>query len=63
MDMSMFSTLSGLSSATGANNVQKMPYLTGALTEKTDTANGNLFSAILGTAIDNVKATNSYLSD
>ena len=59
----MFSTLSGLSNATGANNVQKMPYLTGALTEKTDTADGNMFSAILGTAIDNIKATNGYLSD
>lgn len=63
MDMSMFSTLSGLSSTTGANSVQKMPYLTGALTEKTDTVDGNMFSSILGTAIDNIKATNSYLSD
>ncbi len=63
MDMSMFSTLSGLSGTSGANHVQKMPYLTGALTEKTDTADGNMFSAILGTAIDNIKATNSYLSD
>ena len=63
MDISMLSTLSGLSNSSGANSVQKMPYLTGALTEKTGTADGNMFSKILGTAIDNIKTTNSYLSD
>ena len=37
--------------------------LTGSLIPKDDTVDGNLFGSFLNTAIDNIKTTNSYLSD
>lgn len=37
--------------------------LTGSLIPKDDTVDGNLFDSFLNTAIDNIKTTNSYLSD
>lgn len=59
MDLSAISTLNGLSDIT-----QVSPSLLGSLTaEKTDQAEGNLFEAFLNTAMDNLKTTNSYLSD
>lgn len=63
MEISALSSLSGLSGTSGSNAVSNLSSLTGSLGEKTDKANGNMFSAILGTAVDNIKATNSYLSD
>lgn len=63
MDLSAISALSGLSSTSGINSVNSLSSLTGSLTEKKDSVNGNMFDSILNTAIDNIKATNSYLSD
>ena len=63
MEISALSSLSGLSGTSGSNAVSNLSSLTGSLGEKTDKANGNMFSAILGTAVDNIKATNSILSD
>ena len=63
MDISALSSLSGLSGTSGSNVVNNLSSLSGVLAEKPDKAQGNLFSAFLGTAIDNIKATNSYLSD
>ncbi len=37
--------------------------LTGTLAVKRDQAEGTLFDSFLNTAIDNIKTTNSYLSD
>ncbi|MCH5341716.1 MAG: flagellar hook-basal body complex protein FliE [Acetatifactor sp.] len=37
--------------------------LTGSLIPKDNTVDGNLFDSFLNTAIDNIKTTNSYLSD
>lgn len=37
--------------------------LTGILAEKEQKTDGTLFDAFLNTAIDNIKTTNSYLSD
>ena len=60
MDLSAITALNGLGSVSVVKDISS---LTGVLAEKTDKADGNMFSAILNTAIDNIKATNSYLSD
>ena len=59
MDYTAISALSGLNQTSGIAQTS----LTGMLTEKTDTADGTLFDSILSSAIDNIKTTNSYLSD
>lgn len=62
MDLSAINSLSALH-LNGVNGVDKTG-LTGALTgEKTKTTDGTMFDAFLNTAIDNIKTTNSYLSD
>lgn len=63
MNLSAITALSGLSGTSGSNYVERMSSLTGSLAEKTGTADGNVFDAVLNTAIDNIKTTNSYLSD
>lgn len=66
MDMSAISSLSGLSSLSGTNSVNELSTLTGSLTKvKSDygKADGTMFGSILNSAIDNIKTTNSYLSD
>lgn len=60
MDISAISAQVGLS---GLNSADKVSSLTGTLTEKSDKAEGTLFDAFLNTALDNIKTTNSYLSD
>lgn len=60
MDLAAITSLSGLSGTSGTNNVNT---LTGSLGEKTKKTDGTMFDAFLNTAIDNIKATNSYLSD
>lgn len=60
MDISAISTQVGLS---GPSSVDKVSSLTGTLTEKSDKAEGTLFDAFLNSALDNIKTTNSYLSD
>lgn len=62
MDLAAISSLSGLSRTTGANNV-RVNTLTGSLTDGTKKTDGTMFDAFLNTAIDNIKTTNSYLSD
>lgn len=63
------SGVNNLSGVTGANSlsnlgsISTLSSLTGSLTEKTGEANGTMFDALLNTAIENIKTTNSYLSD
>lgn len=57
MDISAIKGLSGLDS------ISSLDSLTGTLTEKNEKTDGTLFDAFLNTAIDNIKTTNSYLSD
>ena len=51
------SELSSLNAVTGTDSVS------GNLTASENRADGTLFDSILNTAIDNLKTTNSYLSD
>lgn len=60
MDISAISAQVGLG---GLNGADKVSSLTGTLTEKQDKAEGTLFESFLNTALDNIKTTNSYLSD
>jgi len=60
MDISAINAHMGL---TGLNGVDGTSSLTGVLTGKKDKAEGTLFDSFLNTAIDNIKTTNSYLSD
>lgn len=57
------SSITGISGVSGLSAAEKASSLTGILTEKQNTADGTLFDAFLNTAIDNIKTTNSYLSD
>lgn len=62
MDLSAISGLSALS----VNGQVSTTGLTGMLTgqtKKTEETDGTLFDSLLNTAIDNIKTTNSYLSD
>ena len=59
MDLSAISALNGVSASTKLEGIS----LTGNLTEETEKANGTLFESFLNSAIDNIKTTNSYLSD
>ncbi len=63
MDLSAITHLSSLSALSGMNSTDEISTLTGSLGEKTKSADGTMFDAILNTAIDNIKTTNSYLSD
>lgn len=60
MDYSAITALNGLG---GTSRVEQLTSLTGTLTEKADKTEGNLFGTLLNSAIDNIKTTNSYLSD
>lgn len=60
MDLSAISALNGIGEAAGINGTSS---LTGMLTEKSGKAEGTMFDAFLNTAIENIKTTNSYLSD
>jgi len=67
MDLSAISSLSALSGTSGMNSVNELSTLTGSFTKVNsndkDSVDGNLFDSILNSAIDNIKTTNSYLSD
>lgn len=63
MDLSAITSLSGLSTTSGLNTVNGVTSLTGVLGEKKDSVDGDMFSTILNSAIDNIRTTNSYLSD
>ena len=57
MDISMIRSINGV------QGVNSLDSLTGTLLEKKDKTEGTLFDSFLNTAIDNLKTTNSYLSD
>ena len=65
MDLSAISGLTGVGAlnAVGAGSEVSAASLTGMLTEKNEKADGTLFSAIFNSALDNIKTTNSHLSD
>lgn len=54
------SAITGLQKVDGVSSVGSF---TGILADKDKKADGTLFDAFLNTAIDNIKTTNSYLSD
>ena len=56
------SAITGLMGVADLNSLE-VASLTGSLTEKEDVAEGTLFDAFLNSAINNIKTTNSYLSD
>lgn len=47
----------------GIDGIQKTDILNTTLADKPKQTEGTMFDAILNTAIDNIKTTNSYLSD
>lgn len=68
MDISSLTALSGLGSVNGIGLNQQVKIdptstLTGALYGEKEVTKGNMFQSFLNTAIDNIKTTNSYLSD
>ena len=56
------SAITSLMAVTRPSSLEEVS-LTGSLIPKGDTVDGNLFDSFLNTAIDNIKTTNSYLSD
>ena len=60
MDLSAITGISGLKGVGGTSSVSS---LTGALFDKQKKTGGTMFESFLNTAIDNIKTTNSYLSD
>lgn len=56
------SAITSLMAVTRPSNLEELS-LTGSLIPKDETVDGNLFDSFLNTAIDNIKTTNSYLSD
>jgi len=60
MDLTSINALTGLG---GTSQITQTSSITGALTGKTDEAEGTLFDTFLSTAIDNIQTTNSYLSN
>lgn len=63
MDLSAIAALNGLGGASALRSVDLYSNFTEKLSEKNDSVDGNMFGAMLNTAIDNIKTTNSYLSD
>lgn len=59
MELAAITALPGIKNLTAAG----ADSLTGMLSPKDKQAEGTLFDAFLHTAIDNIKTTNSYLSD
>lgn len=59
MDLAAITSLSGLSRTSGVNYSESLTNLP----EKSGKTDGTMFDAFLNTAIDNIKTTNSYLSD
>ncbi len=57
MDLSAISALNGL------GHLDPLQSYTGVLAEKPEKTDGTLFESFLNTAMDNLKTTNSYLSD
>lgn len=55
--------ISALSRISSINNVENVNSITGSLFPETEKAEGTVFESFLNSAIDNIKTTNSYLSD
>lgn len=60
MDLSAINSISGLTGLKGTSSVSS---LAGALFDRQEKTSGTMFESFLNTAIDNIKTTNSYLSD
>lgn len=67
--MDLNTTLAAINSQTVAQNARNIGLnssygMIGAVTDKNSlSADGSMFEAMLNTAVDNIKTTNSYLSD
>ena len=63
MDITAINSITGLPGTAGASRAERTT-LAGVLEKKDEkAAEGSLFDAFLNSAIDNIKATNEYLSD
>lgn len=60
MDLSAITGISGLKGVGGTSSVSS---LAGALFDRQEKTSGTMFESFLNTAIDNIRTTNSYLSD
>jgi len=66
MDISSLAAINGLNGVSGVNGVYKTDAaakLTDTLYGNVEKADGTVFESFLNTAIDNIRTTNSYLSD
>ena len=57
------SAIAGLSAVKGKSGLSSISGLEAMTRKSTGEAEGTLFESVLNTAIDNIKTTNSYLSD
>lgn len=62
MDLTSISALNGLSNTAATTQITPS-LLNGLMAEDTKKAEGTMFEAFLNSAMDNLKTTNSYLSD
>ena len=60
MDLSAITGISGL---TGVKGTSPVSSLTGTLFDRQEKTDGTMFESFLNSAIDNIRTTNSYLSD
>lgn len=63
MDLASISALSSINGTNSINGLTSTSLLSGVTTDKKEIADGTMFEAFLNTAVDNLKTTNSYLSD
>lgn len=63
MDLAAISALSSVSDTNSISSLSSTSLLSKVTGEDTKTADGTMFEAFLNTAVDNLKTTNSYLSD
>ena len=63
MDLSAIASLNGVGGAAALRSIDPYSTFTEKLAEKNGSVDGNMFGAILNTAVENIKTTNSYLSD
>lgn len=63
MDLAAISAMSGINGNDSINSISGTSLLSGMTGKDTKTADGTMFEAFFNTAVDNIKTTNSYLSD
>lgn len=61
--MDISTALAAMGATGSTSQVSSSSMLTGILGNSSDSTDGTLFDKVLNTAIDNIKTTNSYLSD